>query len=310
MTNKNSLVSVIINVHNGEKYLNECIQSVISQTYIHLEIILYDNYSTDNSNRVIFSFNDKRIKYYKSNKFLKLGEARNNALEVASGEYIAFLDCDDLWMPTKLEKQIKCFNKSEIGFVICNSVFFNNKGHKKILYKCKPPLGKVFSNLISNYFISLETVLIKKSYLDKLDQKFNINFQMIEEYDLFLRLSLICELDYFDEVLAKWRVHEESWTWKKQDLFYKEKKILIQNLNKLIPNFQFKFKKEIYYYVRQYELEESVFNLRLGNNIKARKILKKYALDGFKWFIIYLCTFIGIKFYEFLFTLRGHVKPN
>lgn len=311
MINKKPLVSVIINVHNGEQYLSECIQSVLNQSFIDFELLLYDNLSTDNTHKIISSFKDLRIKYYKSDKFLKLGEARNKALERAKGEYIAFLDCDDLWMPTKLEKQIKIFNnKPNIGFVICNTIFFNNNGKQKILYKSKPPTGKVFSNLLSNYFISLETVLIKKLYLKKLNNKFNINFQMIEEYDLFLRLSLICELDYVDEILSKWRVHQKSWTWNKQDLFFKEKKILIKNIKKLIPNFENKYKKEIYYFVRQYELEESLFNLKLGKKKNARKILKKYALDGFKWLIIYLCCFVSIKFYEFLYNLRGHVKPN
>ena len=311
MKNKMPLVSVIINVHNGEQYLSECINSVLNQSFIDFELIIYDNESTDDTKKIISSFKDVRIKYYKSDKFLKLGDARNRALEKVNGEYIAFLDCDDLWMATKLEKQIKIFkNNLNTGIVICNTIFFNNSGKQKVLYKSKPPTGRVFSNLLSNYFISLETVLIKKKYLDKLNNRFYLNFQMIEEYDLLLRLSLICELDYVDEILSKWRVHQKSWTWNKEDLFFKEKKILIKKLKDLIPNFENNYKKEIYLFVRQYELEESLFNLRLGEKKNARKIIKKYALDGFKWLIIYLCCFVSIKFYEFLYNLRGHVKPN
>ncbi|MDC0193341.1 glycosyltransferase, partial [Pelagibacteraceae bacterium] len=85
MTNIMPLVSVIINVHNGEEYLNECIQSVLNQSFIDYELILYDNLSTDNTHKIISSFKDLRIKYYKSDKFLKLGEARNRALEEANG---------------------------------------------------------------------------------------------------------------------------------------------------------------------------------------------------------------------------------
>ena len=101
-----ALVSVIMNCFNGEKYLKEAIDSVLNQTYSNWEIILWDNQSTDNSEGIVKSFNDNRIKYFYSEEFTILGEARNRALSKAQGEFIAILDCDDLWYPTKLEKQL------------------------------------------------------------------------------------------------------------------------------------------------------------------------------------------------------------
>ena len=92
-----SLVSIIMNCHNGSNYLHESISSVINQTYKNWEIIFWDNQSTDDSIKIAEKFNDDRIKIYNSKKFEKLGKARNNAIAKCKGEFIGFLDTDDLW---------------------------------------------------------------------------------------------------------------------------------------------------------------------------------------------------------------------
>ena len=84
-----TLVSVIMNCHNSQQYLDESIKSVLSQTYTNWELIFWDNKSTDNSAKIIKSFKDKRIKYYLSKRFTSLGEARNLAISYSKGEYIA-----------------------------------------------------------------------------------------------------------------------------------------------------------------------------------------------------------------------------
>ena len=105
-TTINPLVSVIVNCHNGEKFLKKCIKSILSQTYKKIEIIFWDNLSTDNSKAIIKSFHDNKIKYFKSKKFTSLYSARNSAIKKAKGEFIGFLDTDDWWSPSKIQKQI------------------------------------------------------------------------------------------------------------------------------------------------------------------------------------------------------------
>ena len=101
------LVSIIINCFNGEEYLREALESVISQTYKNWEIIFWDNQSTDKSAEIFKSYQDSRLKYYLASSHTKiLYEARNYALKKATGDFIAFLDADDYWLPDKLEKQI------------------------------------------------------------------------------------------------------------------------------------------------------------------------------------------------------------
>ena len=92
-----TLISIIVNCYNGEKYLKDTIQSVLNQKYQNWEMIFWDNQSNDNSKKIINKYNDNRIKYFYSNKKLPLYAARNEAIKKSSGELIAFLDTDDWW---------------------------------------------------------------------------------------------------------------------------------------------------------------------------------------------------------------------
>ena len=99
---KKNKVSVIMNCHNGEKYLRRAIKSIFDQTYSNLEIIFFDNCSNDSSAKIVKSYDDKRIKYFYSKKKLKLYEARNQAVKKAKGIYLSFLDVDDIWSKEKI----------------------------------------------------------------------------------------------------------------------------------------------------------------------------------------------------------------
>ena len=135
MLNKNPLVSVIMNCHNGEKFLKESINSLMSQTYKNWELIFWDNKSFDNSKKIIKKFKDKRIKYFKSEKFRNLYHSRNLAIKKAKGKYIGFLDVDDLWERTKLKKQMKHFLKNQNIKIIYSNFFLINQIKKKKKYR-------------------------------------------------------------------------------------------------------------------------------------------------------------------------------
>jgi len=99
---KHPLVSVVMNCYNSDSFLKEAIESVYNQTYSNWEIIFWDNASTDNSANIAKSY-DERIKYYLAPKTTPLGEARNLALSYTTGEYVAFLDCDDIWISDMID---------------------------------------------------------------------------------------------------------------------------------------------------------------------------------------------------------------
>ena len=136
MQTKYNLISVIVNCHNGEKFINRCIESILIQTYNNFEIIFLDNMSTDGTEEIIKKISDKRIKYFKTEKFLKLYEARNLAIKKAKGQYIAFLDVDDWWLPEKLEKQIILFQKdNSLKMVYSNFYVVDDKYKKKNIFQ-------------------------------------------------------------------------------------------------------------------------------------------------------------------------------
>lgn len=109
------LVSVIMPAYNAERFIKESIDSVLAQTYKNWELIIVDDCSTDNTESIVYSYNDSRIRYMRNEKNLGAALTRNRAIKEARGRYIAFLDSDDLWMPEKLEKQIAFMQKQTLA---------------------------------------------------------------------------------------------------------------------------------------------------------------------------------------------------
>lgn len=112
----NKLVSIIMPNYNCEKFVEETVKSVINQTYTNWELLFVDDCSTDNSVAIVESFNDSRIRILKNEKNSGAAVSRNYALREAKGDYIAFLDSDDIWLPEKLEKQISFMEKNGYKF--------------------------------------------------------------------------------------------------------------------------------------------------------------------------------------------------
>ena len=132
--NNQPLVSIIMNCYNGEVYLKESIESVLSQTYENWELIFWDNKSEDKSAKIFKSYNEKRFKYYYASQHTILYEARNEAIKRSSGEFIAFLDTDDFWEKDKLELQLALFKDLEVGVVYGNYFIVNQKLNRRKIY--------------------------------------------------------------------------------------------------------------------------------------------------------------------------------
>ena len=94
----NELVSIVVNCYNGETFLRECLDSICAQDYRNWEIIFYDNCSTDDSRRIYEEYNDDRFRYFSTSETIPLYQARGEAMKLCNGEFIAFLDVDDIWV--------------------------------------------------------------------------------------------------------------------------------------------------------------------------------------------------------------------
>jgi glycosyltransferase involved in cell wall biosynthesis len=217
------LVSIIMNCHNGEKYLNQSLKSVVNQNYQKWELIFYNNLSTDKSKRVVQKYQkDKRIKYFESKTFLNLYDARNEAIIKSKGDYICFLDTDDLWNKNKLKIQIDYIKKNNCKILFSKYFIFNQIKNKKYLNKKQT----LFSgddrtqSLLDEYTVGILTVIIKRSIFDKI--KFNKNYNIIGDFDFFLRVSLSNKIHAINKPLATYRHHGQNISHTKLDLYIKE----------------------------------------------------------------------------------------
>ena len=206
--NKNPLVSVVMNCFNGEKFLKEAIDSVKKQTYENWELIFWDNKSNDRSKEIFSGYRDERFKYFLAPDHTTLYEARNLAIKKSKGDFIAFIDTDDLWDKNKLELQMDFFKDQKVGVVFSNVwIIKKNISVKKLYSKKKLPSGYIYKNLIKNYNVSILTAVIRKKYYLKLEKNFDERFTMIGDFDLFLRLSKLCEFKSVQLPLAFYRLH-------------------------------------------------------------------------------------------------------
>ncbi len=206
------LVSIIMNCYNGEKYLRESLNSVLKQTYKNWEIIFWDNRSNDNSAKIFKDYKDDRFKYYCADSHIEiLYRAKNYALKKANGEFIAFLDVDDWWLPEKLEKQIPLFDDPDVGMVYGNVWLFFEKRNKKKLYKNgNLPTGKILNELLNDYVIGSPTYVIRKKSLESLDYSFNDDFHIIGDFDINIRLSAKWKIDCIQSPIAFGRRHDKN----------------------------------------------------------------------------------------------------
>ena len=225
------MISIIINCYNGEKFLEEALHSIKSQTYTNWEVIFWDNMSNDNSALIYKSFDDKRFRYYLSSEHDLLYAARNKAIKKAKGNFIAFLDVDDFWHPKKLEKQILLFHDKEVGAVYSN--FWFKDEEKKIIKKFsnfKLPSGYIKDSLIKKYQVGLLTLMIRKEAFS--NTGFNNKFHIIGDFDLCIKLSLKWKFAVINECLATYRWHGNNESIKNVLLQAEELKIWQKNLFK------------------------------------------------------------------------------
>ena len=184
MTEK-KLISIIIPTYNRPKYLQKAIETIIKQTYSNFEIIIIDDASTLDSKNIVESFKDKRIRYFRNEKRRGAPFSRNQGIDKAKGELIAFLDDDDEWMSTKLEDQLKLFNNEKLGLVVCYSLD-KRFGNERI---SKPSESITYKDLLKSFNLSsTSSYLVRRKALDKVGY-FDLNLPSGQEYDIALRIS-------------------------------------------------------------------------------------------------------------------------
>jgi glycosyltransferase involved in cell wall biosynthesis len=266
------LVSILMNCYNGEKYLEKALESVFDQHYKNWELIFWDNVSSDKSEKILKDFKDSRIKYFKSGTHTSQYEARNKGLEKCNGDFIAFLDVDDWWLPTKLEEQIKLFENPNIGFSCTNSWVINERiGRKKKLGFKKIYSGNVLEHLLIKDFIVMSSLVIRRSILQTLSINFNPKYEIIGDLDLVLRLSTITKLGGLQTPLVFYRLHENNLTYKKINLNFEELKMLHDDIK---SQYIFNQNKNFDFFVNNVVLYGAIYKILNRKRFESLKDLK------------------------------------
>jgi glycosyltransferase involved in cell wall biosynthesis len=182
------VVSVVIPTYNSAALLREAIQSVLSQTYADFEVVVVDDGSTDNTESVVHSFGDQVCYVKQQNQ--GAGAARNHGIKRSRGEYVAFLDADDLWLPGKLGEQIPFLDRDpELGLVYSDWSVVPEQGEAQPSYLRNLPAaaGYVFNELVQCGFILTSGTIVRRSCLEDVGF-FDETLSIAQDYDLWLRI--------------------------------------------------------------------------------------------------------------------------
>jgi len=205
----NPLVSVILSVYNGEKYLAEAIESILNQTYINFEFIIIDDGSTDKSLEIIASYDDKRIVLV-SRENRGLIASLNEGIEQAKGKYIARMDADDISLPNRLEEQIG-FMKKNIDIGVCGTAIIGfGEEIKEKAWKLSSADKSLKTELLFSSCFAHPTVMIRRDILIDNNLYYNENYVHAEDFELWTQMEKYTKFANLKNPLLRYRVLEDS----------------------------------------------------------------------------------------------------
>jgi glycosyltransferase involved in cell wall biosynthesis len=278
------LVSILMNCYNSEKYLREAIDSIYSQNYENWEIIFIDNCSSDGSAEIAKSYRDGRLLYYKTDKKISLYSARNFGLRLVNGDYLAFLDTDDIWIDNKLEIEVNYTIEQNVDF-ICTGAFIMIGDYRNISLRTWPSRKIDFKMMLEKYQVNIQTVFLNMKKVNKL--KFDDRINIAGDYDFFLRYLHQDNINavFLEEPTVYYRIHDnnlskESWASWAEELVY-----IYENIEPLCSEYE-KYLLHMHWDKRRYKSE-----LMGGNCVEARQAILPYISNGIKEKLMYLIAF-------------------
>ena len=207
------LVSAIVNVRNGAATLREAIDSVIGQTFSDWELIVWDDRSSDKSAEIVSEYHDPRIRYFLSPDDTLLGKARSNAIAQATGEWLAFLDQDDVWLPGKLRKQLALAGEG-VGLIYGRTIRFYPSGLERDYDQAHEyallPEGDIFQQLFTkSCFIAMSSAMFRRSAVEAVGG-IPDNVYIIPDYYLYVAVARQFRVCAVQEPVCRYRMHQGS----------------------------------------------------------------------------------------------------
>jgi glycosyltransferase involved in cell wall biosynthesis len=284
-------VSIIMNCYNGEKYLREAIDSVYAQSFEDWEIIFWDNASTDQTPSIAATYGCK-LKYFRSTQLLTLGAARREAVLMATGEWIAFLDCDDSWFSDKLQAQLDALSGTD--YVLCYAGIREIDHNGRLIREVFPQhkSGQLLEKLLLQFDINMVTPMLRRNVLEQYRLNFDENVTASEEYNLFVRLAAKGKILALPTILGTYRVSAGTLTDRQISQWAVERYYTLEQLkqeNFGIEKRYLKAFKEAYargdYYKSRYLMTE-------GRNIEARQIMAGIVGLDYRYRLLEIALYI------------------
>jgi glycosyltransferase involved in cell wall biosynthesis len=197
-------VSVVIPSYNRARYLRRAIQSVLDQTFKDFEIIVVDDASTDETPQIVEAFRNPTIRYFRHDTNQREARSRNPGVQNAVGEYIAFLDDDDSWLPQKLALQVDLFDKSpsKLGAVYCSSLEVDGETGRVLSKWNAQKRGNIFRDLSEVNWIGIPSVIVlRRQCFDTLGL-FDEQIEFGLDFDMWIRVARAYEYDFISEPLV------------------------------------------------------------------------------------------------------------
>ncbi|MEJ8801774.1 glycosyltransferase family 2 protein [Pontibacter sp. H249] len=203
------LVTVLMPAYNAEEYISDSISSILNQSFSNFDLMIINDASTDNTEKIILSFTDKRIKYYKNEKNLRLVSTLNKGLDLISTPYVARMDADDLSHPKRLEKLFEHLTKNPaVDFLSSSLELF---GSEKGIWSLPLSDDKCKATLLFRSCLNHAASIYKKSFLDRNNLRYRENHIYMEDYDLWYRaFRQGAVFKNIDDVLYSYRREEHN----------------------------------------------------------------------------------------------------
>lgn len=286
-------VSVVMNCYNGAAYVRSAIESVYAQSFQDWEIIFWDNASTDQTAAIAKSF-DSRIRYFCSAENVPLGHARRLAMAECRGEWIGFLDSDDLWYPDKLEKQLSAIAQCPDDTVLCYAGVREQLMDGTLIREALPrsSSGDIFAQQLVQFDINMVTPLLRRASLETFKLTFDDRIQASEEYNLFMRLLAKGPACVVNECLGIWNIRAGSLTDQSIARWATERRLTLEMVREENPGID-RHNAEAFaaaeqracYYDARYQMAE-------GKGKAARASLSASNKNGLIYRLLYLLTFL------------------
>jgi glycosyltransferase involved in cell wall biosynthesis len=281
------LVSIIMNCYNSDIFLKDALDSIYSQTYLNWEIIFWDNASTDYSSTIAKSYDDK-VKYFLAFKTSSLGKARNFALSKASGKYVAFLDCDDLYLPNKLTDQVALMEKNDFALSYGSAIFIDNDSKEVKRTLVRNSSGMIFDKLLMHYEINMQSVMIRRSILVNSSLNFETKLKYCPDHNLFMLIASQYSIGVIKEYIVKYRVQDDSLSSKTIDIAPSEVKFTLDQISNQFPELRKSLEKEFGDAYGKVKYYYALSKLSSGNRMQAIKYIAPLVFLRYE----YLCIFL------------------